>query len=109
MLCKLLPGEECAWYERSEEKRMGGEGWGLPEEMIPQSGPRRPSMSTSLCSVRLPPDQVGLTITGQRHGGVSAAKAVEINGLVAKLRAVHGPGRFYQSPGRSLIARAVHH
>jgi hypothetical protein len=68
-----------------------------------------PNMSTSLCSVRLPPDQVGLTITGQRHGGVSAAKAVEINGLVAKLRAVHGPGRLYQSPGRSLIARAVHH
>jgi hypothetical protein len=46
MLCKLLPGEESAWHERSEEKKMGGEGSGLPEEMIPQGGPRRPSMST---------------------------------------------------------------
>jgi hypothetical protein len=46
MLGKLLPGEESAWHERSEEKKMGGEGSGLPEEMIPQGGPRRPSMST---------------------------------------------------------------
>jgi hypothetical protein len=35
-----------AWHERSEEKKMVGEGWGLPEEMIPQGWPRRPSMST---------------------------------------------------------------
>ena len=45
MLCKLLPGEESAWHGRSEEKRMGGEGWGLLEQMITQGGPRRPSMS----------------------------------------------------------------
>ena len=39
-------------------------------------------MSTSLWSVRLPPDQVGLTITGQRHGGVSAAKGL-VMGIIA--------------------------